>query len=130
MKKQLVKVTLYLGGAFIVALILGIVLQSCTPLQYVYVDPKDSVVKRQRVIYDNLYVPSPLFFNYGWGVPYYNPIIIQRQRPIVIPQRPVRPTIQPNRWNRPLPSRVPRVRRCRSALVRRELQRAGGLVCQ
>jgi len=115
MKKQLVKVTLYLGGAFIVALILGIVLQSCTPLQYVYVDPKDSVVKRQRVMYDNLYVPSPLFFNYGWGVPYYNPIIIQRQRPIVVPRRPI---VQPNRWIRPqyrpttpqrtLPSRVPR----------------------
>ena len=115
MKKQLVKVTLYLGGAFIVALILGIVLQSCTPLQYVYVDPKDSVVKRQRVMYDNLYVPSPLFFNYGWGAPYYNPIIIQRQRPIVVPRRPI---VQPNRWIRPqyrpttpqrtLPSRVPR----------------------
>ena len=81
---------------------------SCTPLQYVYVDPKDSVVKKQRVIYDNLYVPAPFFFNYGWGVPFYNPIIIQRQRPIVVPQRPVRPTIQPNRWNRPLPPRAPR----------------------
>ena len=82
----------------------------CTPVRYVYVDQKDSIVKKQRVVYDDLYVPSPLFFNYGWGVPFYNPIIIQRQRPIVIPQRPVRPTIQPNRWNRPLPSRVPRVK--------------------
>lgn len=81
---------------------------SCTPLQYVYVDPKDSVVKKQRVIYDNLYVPSPFFFNYGWGVPFYNPIIIQRQRPIVVPQRPVRPTIQPNRWSRPLQPRIHR----------------------
>jgi hypothetical protein len=94
-------------------LLLGLllVLSSCTPVRYVYVDQKDSVVKKQRVIYDNLYMPSPFFFNYGWGVPFYNPIIIQRQRPIVIPQRPVRPTIQPNRWTRPLPSRVPRVRR-------------------
>jgi hypothetical protein len=107
MRKQLVKVALYLGGAFIVALILGIVLQSCTPLQYVYVDPKDSVVKRQRVIYDNLYVPSPLFFNYGWGAPYYNPIIIQRQRPIVIPHR---PQYRPSTPQRPLPPRVPRNR--------------------
>ena len=82
----------------------------CTPVQYVYVDQKDSIVKKQRVVYDDLYVPSPFFFNYAWGVPFYNPIIIQRQRPIVIPQRPVRPTIQPNRWNRPLPSRVPRVK--------------------
>ena len=90
-------------------LLLGVF--SCTPVRYVYVDQKDSVVKKQRVIYDNLYMPSPFFFNYGWSVPFYNPIIIQRQRPIVIPQRPVRPTIQPNRWTRPLPSRVPRVRR-------------------
>ena len=73
-------------------LLLGLllVLGSCTPVRYVYVDQKDSVVKKQRIIYDNLYMPSPLFFNFGWGVPFYNPIIIQRQRPIVIPQRPVR----------------------------------------
>ena len=91
-------------------LLLGLllVLSSCTPVRYVYVDQKDSVVKKQRVIYDNLYVPSPFFFNYGWGVPYYNPIIIQRQRPIVVPQRPVRPTTQPNRWSRPLQPRIPR----------------------
>jgi hypothetical protein len=96
----------------LLVLLLG--LFSCTPVRYVYVDQKDSVVKKQRVVYDNLYVPSPFFFNYGWGVPYYNPIIIQRQRPIVIPRR---PTVQPNRWIRPntpqrtLPPRVPRVRR-------------------
>ena len=87
-----------------------LILGSCTPVRYVYVDQKDSVVKKQRVIYDNLYVPSPFFFNYNWGVPYYNPIIIQRHRPIVVPQRPIRPTIQPNRWSRPLPPRAPRVR--------------------
>jgi len=86
---------------------------SCTPVRYVYVDQKDSVVKKQRVVYDNLYVPSPFFFNYGWGAPFYNPIIIQRQRPIIVPRRPI---VQPNRWNRPstpqrtLPSRVPRNR--------------------
>jgi hypothetical protein len=74
-------------------LLLGLllVLGSCTPVRYVYVDQKDSVVKKQRIIYDNLYMPSPLFFNFGWNFPFYNPIIIQRQRPIVIPQRPVRP---------------------------------------
>jgi hypothetical protein len=92
-----------------------VLFSACTPVRYVYVDQKDSVVKKQRVIYDNLYVPSPFFFNYGWGVPFYNPIIIQRQRPIVIPQRqrtivfpqrPVRPTIP----NRTLPKRVPRER--------------------
>lgn len=88
-----------------------LVLGSCTPVRYVYVDQKDSVVKKQRVIYDNLYMTSPFFFNYGWGVPYYyRPLIIQRHRPIVVPQRPIRPTIQPNRWSRPLPPRAPRVR--------------------
>ena len=96
----------------LLVLLLG--LFSCTPVRYVYVDQKDSVVKKQRVVYDDLYVPSPFFFNYGWGVPFYNPIIIQRQRPIVVPRRPI---VQPNRWIRPnipqrtLPHRVPRVRR-------------------
>jgi len=89
-------------------LLLGILLlASCTPVQYVYVDQKDSVVKKQRVIYDNIYTPSPFFFNYGWGVPFYNPIIIHRQRPIVIPQR--RPIVIPQRPQyRPLPPRQPR----------------------
>jgi len=105
MRQQLIKLALYLGGVSILVMILGILLQSCTPVKYVYVDQKDSVVRKQRVIYDDLYVPSPFFFNYRWGVPYYNPIIIQR--PIVIPQR---PTIrQNNGWNRQpirtLPSR-------------------------
>jgi hypothetical protein len=89
----------------LLVLLLGLL--SCTPVRYVYVDPKDSVVKRQRVIYDNLYVPSPLFFNYGWGAPYYNPIIIQRQRPIVIPRR---AQYRPSTPQRTLPSRVPRNR--------------------
>jgi len=95
----------------LLVLLLG--LFSCTPVRYVYVDQKDSVVKKQRVVYDDLYVPSPFFFNYGWGVPFYNPIIIQRQRPIVVPRRPI---VQPNRWIKPitpqrtLPSRVPRNR--------------------
>ena len=87
---------------FILFLWITMYLASCTPVRYVYVDQKDSVVKKQRVIYDNLYVPSPFIFNYGWGVPYYyRPVIIQRHRPIVVPQRPVRPTIQPNRWIAP-----------------------------
>jgi hypothetical protein len=103
---------------FILFLWVTMYLASCTPVRYVYVDQKDSVVKKQRVVYDNLYVPSPFFFNYGWGVPYYNPIIIQRHRPIVVPQRPhiqpnrwYGPTITHNRWSapqRPLPPRTPR----------------------
>ncbi len=105
---------------FILFLWVTMYLASCTPVRYVYVDQKDSVVKKQRVIYDDLYVPSPFFFNYGWGIPYYNPIIIQRQRPIIIPQRPIvipqRPTIPHNRWirpnvpQRPFPSRPQRFR--------------------
>jgi hypothetical protein len=76
--------------------ILGIILavgllNSCTPVQYVYVDPKDSVIREQRVIYD--YQSYPL---------YYNPIIIERW---------VMPRYQPQRWTpqrpyyRPTPSR-------------------------
>ena len=87
---------------FILFLWITMFLASCTPVRYVYVDQKDSVVKKQRVIYDNLYMPSPFIFNYGWGIPYYyRPVIIQRHRPIVVPQRPIRPAIQPNRWHAP-----------------------------
>ncbi len=87
---------------FILFLWVVMFLASCTPVRYVYIDQKDSVVRKQRVIYDNLYVPSPFFFNYGWGVPYYSrPTIIQRHRPIVVPQRPIRPTIPHNRWSAP-----------------------------
>lgn len=53
--------------AFILMLWLTMFLASCTPVQYVYVDPQDSVVRKQRVIYDYQYTPF-----------YYNPIIIQR----------------------------------------------------
>jgi hypothetical protein len=69
----------YLLSILFLALLAG-----CTPLQYVYVDPKDSVVKKQRIIYDYQYTPL-----------YYNPIIIQRWNvPRYYPQRwvPQRPT--------------------------------------
>ena len=108
MKTILIKLLLYLGGISVVGLMLSILLQSCTPVRYVYVDQKDSVVKKQRVIYDNLYIPSPFIFNYGWSVPYYRPLIIQRYRPIVVPQR---PTIQPNRWYTPQRTLPPRPHR-------------------
>lgn len=83
---------------FILFLWLVMFFASCTPVKYVYIDPKDSVIRKQRVIYDDLYTPLPFMFNYGWGVPYYRPIIIQRNTPIIVPQR---PTIQPNRWHAP-----------------------------
>jgi hypothetical protein len=86
-------------------LLLGIA--SCTPLKYVIIDPKDStkmVEVRKRIIYDDYYMQSPIFFNY-WNAPlwYRTPIIIQR--PIRIPQKPQ----QPN-WHRPIPPRAPRNR--------------------
>jgi hypothetical protein len=76
--------------------ILGIILtmvllSSCTPVQYVYVHPQDSVIRKQRIIYDFQYTPL-----------YYNPIIIQRW---------VMPRYQPQRWTpqrtyyRPTPQR-------------------------
>ena len=85
----------------------------CAPVRYVYVDQKDSVVRKQRVVYDNIYVPSPFFFNYNWGPPFYTPIIIQRQRP-VLRQAPVvtpnRPSRSQPRLSRPIPPRVPKNR--------------------
>ena len=80
---------------------------SCTPVRYIYIDQKDSVIKKQRVIYDNIYTPSPFFFNYGWNLPYYNPFIFQRQRSIIIPQRPYYRPTTPRPYYRPAPSRPP-----------------------
>jgi hypothetical protein len=86
-------------------LILFLALAGCTPLQYVYVDPKDSVVKRQRIIYDYQY--TPLLYN---TIPYYNPIIIQRwsvpryQLQRWVPQRPTHRFV-PQRQLPPRPSR-------------------------
>ena len=81
-------------------LILFFALVGCTPLQYVYIDPKDSVIRKQRIIYDYQY--TPLFYN---TVPFYNPIIIQRWSV---------PRYQSQRWtpqrpqHRPLPPRPSR----------------------
>ena len=79
-------------------LLIGLLfLASCTPVRYVYVDPKDSVVREQRRLYQDIF--TPLYFQYDWYRPYYRPIIIQRQRPIVVPQRP---------QHRPIPPRPPK----------------------
>jgi hypothetical protein len=93
---------------FILFLWVVMFLSSCTPVRYVYIHPKDSVVVKQRVVYDNIYVPQINYFG-NWIRPYYNPIIIrvpQRQSRYsnrVAPQRPSIP-------NRPLPKRAPRER--------------------
>jgi len=84
---------------YILSILLIFIITSCTPVQYVYVDPKDSVVRKQRIIYDYQYTPL-----------YYNPIIIQRWSiPRYYPQRwiPQRPTHRfvPQRQLPPRPSR-------------------------
>jgi len=107
--EQPTKEGLIFGGFIFVLLVILFLLNSCTPVKYVYVDPQDSVIKKQRVIYDNIYTPSPFIFNYGWGFPYplYRPVIIQRHRPIVVPHRPT--PHYPQRLQRPVtPWRVPR----------------------
>jgi hypothetical protein len=98
-------------------LILLVLLASCTPVRYVYVDPKDSVVKKQRVIHDNVFIPTPLYYN-SWlwynPIPFYRPFVAQPRRPIVVPQRPriyTRPYTPPQRQApQPFPSRPPKWR--------------------
>ena len=98
-------------------LILLVLFASCTPVRYVYVDPKDSVVRRQVIIHDNLFIPSPLYHNsWYWynRIPYYRPVLVQPRRPIIVPQRPypyVRPSMPPQRIApQPFPSRPPKWR--------------------
>ena len=63
MKTQLTKLLLFLGGAFIVALILGMVLQSCTPVRKVNVHSHRNYYERHRA---NTYT-SPTWVP-GYGV--------------------------------------------------------------
>jgi hypothetical protein len=83
--------------AFILFLWLVMFTASCTPVQYVYVDPQDSVVKKQRVVYDYQYVPlhfTPIIIQ-RWSVPRYYPQRWTSQRPSYRPtpsrQLPPRP---------------------------------------
>jgi hypothetical protein len=48
MKTQLIKLLLFLGGTFIVALILSIILQSCTPIRYVNVHSTHNYYETHR----------------------------------------------------------------------------------
>lgn len=76
-------------------LFLLLIISSCTPVKYVIVDPKDStklVEVRKRIIYDDYYMESPLFYNY-WMNPWYRtPVIIHQ--PIRIPQRQIKPPVR------------------------------------
>lgn len=92
----------------ILSIILAVgLLSSCTPVQYVYVSPQDSVVRKQRVIYDYDYQYMPLFYT---PVFYNIPTIIQRWSvPRYYPQRwtSQRPSYRPTPL-RQLPPRPPR----------------------
>lgn len=69
-------------GAFV--LVLFIV--SCVPVRYVYVDPKDSVIREQRIIQSTIYTQFPLFFNrYTVYPPVPHPRFIVPMRPQYAP---------------------------------------------
>ena len=84
-------------------LILLILLASCTPVRYVYIDPKDSIIREQRVIYDNIFIqPAVPYYSWIWynTVPYYIPYTVQSRTNIITPQRPPlynRPPAPPHR---------------------------------
>jgi hypothetical protein len=86
MKNQLVKLALFLGGAVIVALILGAVLQSCTPVRITEVYTTDSTGKTTKTVTkyypqnegysvqpDIHVITTPLFYN-RVSVPVFVPI--------------------------------------------------------
>ena len=80
-KMKLIKSNLEIMKKYL-ALLLLVFITSCTTVKYVYVDPKDSVVRRQRVIHDDVYLQTPLFYNY----PLYRYPIIIHQPPIRVPR--------------------------------------------
>lgn len=88
-KARLIKSNLEVLKKIIGILLIGMFM-SCGNVRYVYVDPKDSVVKRQRVFYNDYY--SPFMYNrfYNWN-----------QRPVIIYSRPgfgpLPPTPKPHR---------------------------------
>ena len=82
------------------ALFIIILFAACTPVRYVYIDPKDSVVREQRTIRTDVYLHSPFYYRY------YTPFYIPAPR-VVVPQRPTYRHVQP--LQRPTtPWRVPR----------------------
>jgi hypothetical protein len=70
--------------SFLITFSILTLLNSCTPVRYIYVDPKDSVVKKQRIIRENIYLETPFFF----VRPYYSYPFILPQSPIIIPRNP------------------------------------------
>jgi hypothetical protein len=86
MKKIIITCSLFIIFLWVVMFV-----ASCTPVRYVYVDPKDSTIHKQRVIYNNVYESyTPLYFNYDF-YPYYRPNIVHirpyyEPRPYYIPR--------------------------------------------
>jgi hypothetical protein len=70
-KLELVKANLEILKK-LAALFIIILFTTCTPVRYVYVDPKDSTIHKQRVIYNDIYLSTPLYFDYYR--PYYIPV--------------------------------------------------------
>jgi len=70
-KLELVKTNLSILKK-LVALFIIIIFASCVPIRYVYIDPKDSIIRKQRVIYNDIYLSTPLYFDYYR--PYYIPV--------------------------------------------------------
>jgi len=66
-----------------------LLLVGCAPVRYVYIDPKDSIVKKQRVYYDDIYYSTPLYYPFYWnyspGIRFTQPIIINPRPRVVIP---------------------------------------------
>ena len=81
----------------IIVLFLFLFSFGCTPIRYVYIDQTDSVIKRQRIIYNYQYVNPPLYHGFNFYLrPYYNPFIIDRT--VITPRRNYQP--RPNRFKR------------------------------
>lgn len=80
--------------------VLLLVMMGCGPTRYVYVDPKDSVIKRQRVIYDNYISPNPFYNPFLFRPYFWNPrpiIVVPRNQPQRPGFGPLPPTPKPRR---------------------------------
>lgn len=83
MKEKAIKLLLFVGGAFIVALILGMILQSCEPVRYVNFQSRHNYYETHRY---NTYT-SPIWIP-GHGV------MLQTH---IVPSRYLQHRIQQNR---------------------------------
>ena len=85
--------SLVIGGLLILLALILFAMVGCAPVRYVYIDPKDSTVRKQRIEYEDVHIP--LYFNYNWySRPYYyyqpQRIIVTVPRNQSLPPRPSR----------------------------------------